>query len=82
MSDREMVQKLGSGEARDVRTLGEEVEPGVFRLTQYVPGYDYCDSKKEIWMMSIGQHVRTGVFYAAKDMRYEMDPEYECVWLR
>jgi hypothetical protein len=82
MRDREMVLKLGSGEALDVRAMGEEIEPGVFRLSHFAPGYDYCDAGKEIWMMSIGRHRRTGAVYAAKDARYEMDPEFECVWLR
>jgi hypothetical protein len=82
MRDRDMVQKLGSGEAIDVRSVGVEVQPGVFRLASYVPGYDYCDARKEVWMMSIGRHLRTGEFFAARDARYETDPEYECVWLR
>ena len=82
MRDHEMVLKLDSGEALDVRSIGAEVEPGVFRLTSFTPGYDYCDSKKQIWMMSVGRHLRTGVFYAARDLRYEVDSQYECVWVR
>ena len=82
MPDREMAVKLGSGEALDVRAIGEEIQPGVFRLTRFVPGYDYCDAKKETWMMSVGRHNRTGEFFAARDARFDMDPEYECVWLR
>ena len=82
MRDYEMVQKLGADEALDVRTIGEEIAPGVFRLARYVGGYDYCDAQKEVWMMSIGKHRATGVYYAARDARYQTDPAYECVWLR
>jgi len=47
MRDREMVLKLGSGEALDVRAIGEEIEPGVFRLSRFAAGYDYCDAARK-----------------------------------
>lgn len=82
----ELRKRLISGEVLDVREMGIEEEPGVFRLTNFIKGHDYADSKKEKWIWSIGKHKNTGEIFAAYDNRYydpnDKDFDYETLWMR
>jgi len=86
VKNNELRKRLLSGEVLDVRELGVEEEPGVFRLNQFVDGHDYADSKTEQWIWSIGRHKNTGEIFAAYDGRYydpnDEDFDYETLWMR
>jgi hypothetical protein len=82
----ELRKRLVSGEVLDVRQMGVEEEPGVFRLNNFVDGHDYADSETEAWIWSIGRHKNTGEIFAAYDGRYynpnDEDFEYETLFVR
>jgi hypothetical protein len=82
MKNRAMQRKLDAGEAFDVRRVGEEIEPGVFRLVDFILDVDYCDAQNEVWIFSIGEQIRSGEIHAATDTRFYQNPDYKCVWLR
>lgn len=82
MSNKRMAEKLTAREALDVRSLGREIEPGVFALGDFVDEVDYCDALKEEWIGSIGRERATNELFAAVDARFCQDPLYECLWLR
>jgi len=77
-----MEEKLAAGEALDVRHLGEEIEPGIFRLRHFIADVDYCDGQGEAWIWSIGRRKTDDAILAATDARFYGDPEFECLWLR
>lgn len=82
--DNSMQQLLKSGEVLDVVDLGYEVQPGVWKLTQFIEGSDYYDSKNKHWIWSIGQDLNTGEIFASIDSdQYKMDdPNWKNLWLR
>ena len=82
MKNQAMHRKLRTQEAIDVRAVGDEVEPGVFRLREFVDDVDYLDTLTERWIVSIGQRKTDGAYFAATDDRYYHHSEFECVWLR
>lgn len=86
VQNQELRKRLLSGDVLDVREMGVEEEPGVFRLTHFVDGHDYADSKTEQWIWSIGKHKNTGEIFAAFDGRYydpnNEDFDYETLWMR
>jgi hypothetical protein len=77
-----MRNALSNGTAIDVREIGFEVEPGVFRLTEFIPGVEYVDSSEEAFIWSIGKDLESGEIYAATDTRFYQDDDYECLYLR
>jgi hypothetical protein len=81
MQNLTMAEKLRNLSAIDVRVEGQEVGDGVFQLPRFVQGADYCDSKTERWIWSIGKDFKGRVF-AAVDTRYYGDPNYDCLFLR
>jgi hypothetical protein len=82
MANQAMANKLIKGKALDVRTVGHEVEPGVYQLRGYVDDVDYCDAEKEQWIWSIGKRLSDGVILASTDARFYENPDYKCLWLR
>jgi hypothetical protein len=76
-----MKNALMVGDAIDVRTTGVEVEDGVFKLNEFVPGIKYVDSENEQFIQSIGKDRSSGEMLASLDTRFYEDPEYECVYL-
>jgi len=76
-----MRRALQSGDAIDVEQIGVEVEPGVFRLTEFTPGIQYVVAKDETFIYSIGKDNESGEFLAAEDDRFYQNPDYECVYL-
>jgi len=80
-----MKRLIENGDAIDVRNIGNEVYPGMYRLGKYVEcgyGFDYCDSVRGVWIYSIGINKRTGNIFASVDTEFYMNSDYECVWLR
>lgn len=77
-----MIQMLQEGDALDVSKIGSEIEPGVYQLTTFIDGIDYCDPSKDLWIWSIGKNLKSGLIYASMDTRYYFNDDYECLWLR
>lgn len=73
---------LRDGRVIDVRQSGTEVEPGVFRIEKFYPGVDYYDSRREAPIFSIGKDVASGEIFAAHDLRFYDDPDYECLYVK
>ena len=76
-----MKNALRSGDAVDVRMMGVEVEPGVFRLTEFIPDVTYVDGEDEAFIQSIGKDNESGEILAATDGRFYQNDDYECVYL-
>lgn len=77
-----MHRALTTGQMIDVRQIGTETEPGVYRLTRFVPDVEYVDSETGKYIYSIGRDHATGEILAALDGRFYNNPDYECVFLR
>lgn len=45
-------------------------------------GLDFCDSARDHWIFSIGEHRETGQVLAAADERFYLHNDYTCIWLR
>lgn len=83
-------KSIKSGESVDVRQIGYEVEPGVFKLdAKYAHIYDgnhgsldFVDGKNGKFIWSIGKDNSSGEYFAAYDGRFHSSPDYELVWLR
>jgi hypothetical protein len=82
MKNLRMQEKLKAGECIDVNTIGRVDSPGVFVLSRYVGGVDYCNAANEEWIWSIGKDILTGEIVAATDSRFYQHPQYACLWLR
>jgi len=76
-----MKNALRSGNAIDVRMLGVEVEPGVFRLSEFIPEVQYVDAEDEDFIRSIGKDLESGEILAAIDTRFYNNEDYECLYL-
>jgi hypothetical protein len=82
MHNQAMLRKLLTGDAIDVRSVGTEVEPGVFEISAFVDECDYCDAEKEQWIWSVGRRRSDGRIFAAVDARFYATGVFECLWLR
>jgi hypothetical protein len=76
-----MRDSLRAGRVIDVRQVGVEVEPGVFRLTKFIPDVTYVDPKTERFLLSIGRDRNSGEVLGAFDQRFYQNPDYECLYL-
>jgi len=74
-------QGLENGSILSVRDIGQEVEPGLFKLNKFVDGADYFDPETEQFIWTIGKD-QDGEIYAAYDGRFWNDPEYETLFAR
>lgn len=77
-----MKKELEKGAALDVREIGTEVGPGKYQLPKVVDGKDYCDSRTEAWIWSIGKRKTDGVILASTAADLYQNDDYECLWLR
>jgi hypothetical protein len=82
-----MQEEVAAGETIDVRSIGVETEPGIFKLTHPEKfdkdaDVDYCDIKEQARIWSIGKRKATGEIFASTSARYYENPEFECLWLR
>ena len=82
MHNKSMQKMLIEGEALDVRREGREIREGVFALSRFVEGKDYCDSARERWIWSVGRNLFDGRIEASGDSRYHGDASWECLYLR
>ena len=81
MTDKAMARKLQNGEAIDVSGFKRDVLDD-YILPDFVENVDYCDSKSETWIHSIGQHVKTKEIHAAISTKFYQNADYRCLWLR
>jgi hypothetical protein len=77
-----MKNALRSGDAIDVRMIGMEIEPGVFRLTEFIPDIEYVDAEKEAFIQSVGKDLASGEVLASTDGRFYNNDDYETLYLR
>jgi hypothetical protein len=84
VENKAMKRKLDSGEALCVREEGLEVEgsPGLFELNRFVDDVDYCDSKTERWIWSIGRRLSDGKIFASYGSDLYQNHNFECLFLR
>ena len=82
MRNQWMKKALQSGEAVDVRMVGVEAEPGVFRLDGFIDGVTYVDAQEEMFIQSIGKDLERGEILAATDSRFYQNDDYECIYLK
>lgn len=84
MTNLAMQRKLDSGEALDVNNEGVELLgwPGHWILQRFVDNKDYCDSKREAWIWSIGLMKSTGQIIASTASDLYQNDAYDCLFLR
>jgi len=82
MQNIEMRKALIEGKAIDVRREGREIREGVFALSRFIEGKDYCDSATGRWIWSVGRNLFDGRIEASSDVRYSDDASWECLLLR
>ncbi len=76
-----MQRKMQAGEAVDVS--GFPLNPdGDYILPDYADDIDYCNSKTEEWIWSIGRHRESGQILASTSQKFYQNPAFECLWLR
>lgn len=76
-----MKNHLLYGDIIDVRQVGVETEPGVFKLNSFIPGIQYVDPEEEKFIFSIGKDKESGEIFAAYDTRFYGDDDYETLYL-
>jgi hypothetical protein len=76
-----MQRALEGGTAVDVRETGVETEPGVFRLTEFIPEVTYVDSETESFIQSIGKDLESGEILASTGTEFYGHEDYECIYL-
>lgn len=81
LRNKSMLKMLRRGEAIDLKDA-QQSEQGTLLVENFVDGKDYCDSRTERWVQSIGRSKRTGEALAAFDTRFYQHPDFECIWLR
>ena len=82
MDNLQMQRMLVSGQALDVLREGRMIQPGLYQLSRFVDNKDYCDSKNEWWIWSVGKNVFDNRIMASTDTRFYGDPNWECLFLR
>lgn len=75
-----MRRKLNARKAIDVS--GYPIYGGAYVLPFFTEGADYCDSRNERWIWSIGRRKSDGVILASVTDEFYQNDEFECLWLR
>lgn len=73
---------MRNGTSIDVNQIGIEIEPGMFRLTQFIPNADYVDAKSKKFIYWIGKDKASGEIFASVGRGYYGDSDYETLWMR
>lgn len=81
MTNLAMKRKIEKGEAIDIATCYRTGE-GDYILPEFIEEKDYCDSKLESWIWSIGRNYKTGLILASTNTKFYMNNEFECLFLR
>jgi hypothetical protein len=81
MKNDRMQQLIADGEAIDLAGCVRTVD-GDYIVENYKDGVDYCDSKRDVWIRSIGQRRSDGQVLASSDWKFYENPDFICIWLR
>jgi len=81
MNNKAMQDKLREGRAVDVSSYPRE---GRYYVIPFESDreLDYCDTKTERWIWSIGRRLSDGVILASLSSDLYQNPDFECLWLR
>jgi hypothetical protein len=83
MANRAMARKLTKGDALCIFAEGGTLlEDGDYLLPRFVEDMDYCDTRREVWIWSIGRNLSDGRIVASTDTKYYLNPLWECLFLR
>ncbi len=84
MNNLRMEEKLKAHEAIDVSEVGTPMAnwPEHWALPKFIEGVDYCDSKTESWIWSIGKNRLTGAIVASTSTDLYQNPAFESLFLR
>lgn len=82
MENLAMQRKLQTGEALSVLAEGRRIDEAMYELKRFVEDRDYCDPQAERWIWSIGRRFTDGKIFAATDVRFHGDPNFDCLFLR
>jgi hypothetical protein len=78
--NRAMRRKLDEDKCIDV--TGCERDGNFYVLTAVVEGKDYCDTRRNAWVWSIGRRRSDGKILASLRTDLYEHPDFECLWLR
>lgn len=81
MRNQSMARKLRRGEAVDVATCPRDPD-GNYILQSFEEGKDYCDSRTEEWIWSIGRRLEDNALLASTGTTFYQNDRYVCLWLR
>lgn len=81
MQNQAMKRKLEKGECVDLSQCPLN-DDGDYILSSFQEDVDYCDSKKEGWIWSIGKNKVTGEILASGSTKFYQNDQYECLFLR
>lgn len=81
MQNQAMRRKIDTEEAVDL-SENERNDEGDYILTEFEDDKDYCDSKTESWIWSIGKDNATGEVLASMTTKFYINEQYECLFLR
>lgn len=81
MRNKAMARKLQRGEALDL-SKSDRTPEGDYVLQTFDDGMDYCDSRTEEWIWSIGAENGTRRILASTSSKFYQNPNFHCLWLR
>lgn len=81
LQNRRMAEKLLKGDAVDLRDC-DKTTKGYYILDDFIEEKDYCDSKDESWIWSIGISYKSGQILASKSNVFYQNLDFECLFLR
>lgn len=81
MRNLRMKEKIENFEAIDIQD-SKRTQEGDYILPVFIEDIDYCDSKEEVWIWSIGKNYETGQILASTSNKFYQNPDYECLFLR
>lgn len=81
LQDKVMQRKIETGKAIDI-SFFPRTKTGEYILPEYLPRMEYCDTRTEQWVYSIGKEYGTGAIHAATNTRLYQNPRYSCLWVK
>jgi hypothetical protein len=78
-----MQQRVNEGVAIDLRNCERDADGSyVIPASWFQVDADYCDTRSETWIWSIGYNTETGKILGSVGDRFMHEPGWDCVWLR
>ena len=88
MRNLSMARKLAMAECVDVVSCATDPVTGFYDISRlwreaFVDDApDFCNSRRELWIWSIGKEKTTGKVFASTGTELYLNPLYDCLWLR